>query len=119
MPPSALAESPVVLPSLAERLRSRGWFARRHIRAAALALLGIEIAVFAFLVAGTHGWIVPLATPTTTDFVSFYAAGLLANGGAPHLAYDQAVHLATEEAVGTGASGDCCGGAGDFRRGVR
>ena len=33
--------------------------------------LVIEIAVFGFLVAGTHGWIVPLDEPNTTDFVSF------------------------------------------------
>ncbi len=35
--------------------------------------------------------------PTTTDFVSFYAAGALANDGTPALAYDYAAHLAAEE----------------------
>jgi alpha-1,2-mannosyltransferase len=60
-------------------------------------LLAIEVAVFLFVVAGTYGLIVPLAGPTTTDFVSFYAAGALADSGTPELAYDQAVHEAAEE----------------------
>jgi hypothetical protein len=60
-------------------------------------LLAVETAVFLFLVAGTHGLIVPLARPTSTDFVSFYAAGALADAGTPELAYDQAAHDAAEE----------------------
>jgi hypothetical protein len=60
-------------------------------------LLAVETAVFLFLVAGTYGLIVPLAGPTSTDFVSFYAAGTLADGGAPELAYDQAAHDAAEQ----------------------
>ena len=49
-------------------------------------LLLVETAVFLFLVTGTHGLIVPLAGPTSTDFVSFYAAGALADAGTPELA---------------------------------
>jgi hypothetical protein len=60
-------------------------------------LLAVETAVFLFLVAGTHGFIVPLPGPTSTDFVSFYAAGALADSGAPELAYDQAAHEAAEQ----------------------
>jgi len=60
-------------------------------------LLAIEIGCFLFLVAGTHGLIVPLDTPTSTDFVSFYAAGSLTDAGRPELAYDQAAHQAAEE----------------------
>jgi len=60
-------------------------------------LLALEIAVFLFLVAGTHGLIVPLAGPTSTDFVSFYAAGALADAGTPELAYDQPAHDAAEQ----------------------
>jgi alpha-1,2-mannosyltransferase len=60
-------------------------------------LLAVETAVFLFLVAGTHGLIVPLAGPTSTDFVSFYAAGALADSGKPELAYDQAAHDAAEQ----------------------
>src|SRR5713101_9275536 len=65
-------------------------------------LLAIQLAVFLFIVAGTHGWIVPLSGPTTTDFVSFYAAGALADAGTPALAYEHPAHLAAEERI-TGA----------------
>src|ERR1700682_6072292 len=84
---------------LIARLRCEDWLTRRRVRACALILLAIEIGIFSFLVAGTHGWIVPLDKPTTTDFVSFYAAGALADAGTPALAYDQAAHLAAEEAI--------------------
>jgi len=73
------------------------WLNRRRVRAGAAILLILQLAGFLFIVAGTHGWIVPLGKPTTTDFVSFYAAGALANAGTPALAYDHAAHLAAEE----------------------
>src|ERR1700730_5226658 len=60
-------------------------------------VLTVEIVVFLFLVAGTYGLIVPLAGPTSTDFVSFYAAGALADAGTPELAYDQAAHDTAEQ----------------------
>jgi len=62
-------------------------------------LLALQFGLFLLFVAGTHGWIVPLTRPTTTDFVSFYAAGVLAIDGTPALAYDHAAHLAAEERV--------------------
>ncbi|HEX5321646.1 MAG TPA: glycosyltransferase family 87 protein [Stellaceae bacterium] len=80
-------------------LRSGDWLDRRRIGLFAAVLLAVELAFFAFIVAGTHGWIVPLEKPCTTDFVSFYAAGTLADAGTPALAYNEAVHLATEEAI--------------------
>ena len=79
--------------------RGDGWLTRERLRIGATLLLAIEVAFLAFFVAGTHGWIVPLGKPTTTDFVSFYAAGTLADAGAPQLAYDQGAHLAAEEAA--------------------
>ena len=86
-------------PDLLALLRSGDCLSRRSIRVFAAILLVLEIGVFMFIVAGTHGWIVPLDHPTTTDFVSFYAAGGLADAGTPALAYDPAAHLAAEEAV--------------------
>jgi alpha-1,2-mannosyltransferase len=66
-------------------------------------LLAVEIVVFLFLVAGTHGLIVPLAGPTSTDFVSFYAAGALADAGTAELAYERAAHdLAEQRAAAAG-----------------
>src|SRR5262249_35495523 len=60
-------------------------------------LLTLELAVFPFMVAGTHGLIVPLEKPTSSDFVSFYAAGKLAAAGVPQSAYNMAEHHAAEE----------------------
>jgi alpha-1,2-mannosyltransferase len=60
-------------------------------------LLAVEIVLFGFLAAGTYGLIVPLPKPTSTDFVSFYAAGGLADAGAPELAYNRDAHYAAEE----------------------
>ena len=89
---------PAPSPLLA-KLRTGDWLDRRRIALLAAILLAIELVFFAFIVAGTHGWIVPLDEPCTTDFVSFYAAGALADAGTPALAYDQAAHLAAEEAI--------------------
>src|ERR1700693_1119530 len=75
------------------------WLTRDRIRIGAALLLAIELAFFAFFVAGTHGWIVPLDKPTTTDFVSFYAAGTLADAATPQLASNQTALLAAEEAA--------------------
>jgi hypothetical protein len=72
---------------------------RRRIAILAAVLLVMQAAGLLFVVAGTHGWIVTRNRPTTTDFVSFYAAGRLADAGTPALAYDRAAHLAAEEAV--------------------
>jgi alpha-1,2-mannosyltransferase len=66
-------------------------------RTPAAVFLTFEIGLLIFLVLGTHGMIVPLNKPVTTDFASFYAAGMLADEGAPELVYDQAAHHAAEE----------------------
>ncbi len=76
-----------------------GWLTRKRVSLYCAILLAIEIAVFVFMAAGTHGLIVPLAKPTSTDFVSFYAAGSLADAGMPQLAYDRAAHYAAEESA--------------------
>jgi hypothetical protein len=86
-------------PSLVTLLKTGDWLDRRRIGLLAGILFAVELVFFGFMVAGTHGWIVPLDKPCTTDFVSFYAAGTLADSGTPALAYDQAAHLATEEAI--------------------
>ena len=71
-----------------------------HARRLVRILLILQIAGFAFFVAGTHGAFVALPDPpTTTDFASFYAAGRLANAGRPEAAYDPAAHRTAEEAA--------------------
>jgi alpha-1,2-mannosyltransferase len=82
--------------SLSEHLPS-GLLDGNRIRIGCSILLAIEIAVFLFMAAGTYGLIVPLPKPTSTDFVSFYAAGSLADAGTPELAYDQAAHYDAEQ----------------------
>jgi alpha-1,2-mannosyltransferase len=89
----------ITLTRMIALLRSGEWLSRERLRLYASLLLAVELAVFGFLIAGTHGWIVPLTRPTTTDFVSFYAAGSLADAGTPALAYDQAAHYAAEQAI--------------------
>ena len=71
-----------------------------RLRRALRALLLIQVAGFAFMVAGTHGAFAPQPVPpTTTDFASFYAAGRLADRGQAALAYVPAAHEAAEAEV--------------------
>ncbi len=90
---------PNVMPAWLQALRSGSWLTRERVRGYALVLLAIELACFAFFAAGAHGWIVPLQHPTASDFVSYYAAGTLANAGTPALAYDREAHFLAEQAV--------------------
>ena len=78
-------------------LESGAWMNRRRIVAYAGILLAFEVLAFLFVVAGTYGLVVPLDKPNTTDFVSFYAAGSLADSGVAQATYDHALHLAAEE----------------------
>jgi hypothetical protein len=90
-------------PDWVSRLKGGDFLDRRRVLILAGVLLALELVVFLFLIAGTHGWIVPLERPTTTDFVSFYAAGGLADSGTPALAYNEAAHYAAEQqATATG-----------------
>ena len=69
-----------------------------RLRRAVRAVLLLQVAGFAFMVAGTHGAFAPQPVPpTTTDFASFYAAGLLADRGQAGLAYAPVAHQAAEE----------------------
>jgi hypothetical protein len=62
-------------------------------------LLVQELLFCAFMAAGTYGLIVDLAMPVTTDYVSFYAAGQLADSGTAPLAYDRPAHYVAEQAA--------------------
>ena len=78
---------------------SRPWLNRDRITAYAAIVAIVELGLFVFFVAGAHGLIVPLDRPSSTDFVSFHAAGALAGAGTPWLAYDRAAHHAAEQAA--------------------
>jgi hypothetical protein len=79
--------------------RLGGWLDRRRVLAYCSLLLAAEIALTGYFVAATHGWLWRLEAPVATDFVSFYAAGTLADAGTPRLAYDRAAHFAAEQRV--------------------
>ena len=83
--------------SAVDALRSGNQLDRRRVINYSAVLLGLELVAFLFFIAGTHGLIVPLDKPTTTDFVSFYAAGKLAIAGTPALVYDHTAHFAAEQ----------------------
>ncbi len=87
------------LPLAARPRLNRSLLTADRVAAWSAILLAAECLTFLFFVAGTHGWIVKLAAPTTTDFVSFYAAGRLAAAGTPALAYNPAAHHLAEQAV--------------------
>ena len=90
---SIISDVPVTILSRAP------WLHRDRIIAWSGILLTTEVLAFAFLIAWTHGAFIPITPPTTTDFVSFYAAGKLALAGTPALAYDQLAHHAAEMAA--------------------
>lgn len=79
------------------RLRDGSWLHAGVLIPYARVLLIFELAMLAFFVAGAHGLIVPLTRPNSTDFVSFYGAGILADVGTPWLAYDRGAHHAAEQ----------------------
>jgi hypothetical protein len=79
------------------QIRGGGWVTNDRMAAYAWILLVCELVGFTFCVAGTHGLIVTLQHPTTSDFVTFYAAGQQVDSGAGLLAYDHAAHYAVEQ----------------------
>ncbi len=81
------------------RLARADWLNRDRIVAWGGILLVLEVAFLIFMVLWHHDVFGRIDPPTTTDFVSFYAAGKLALAGTAALAYDQAAHAAAEVAA--------------------
>lgn len=104
-PVDARRQMPAEAPGGALEQRHRRWLTRERAIGYATILAITELALFAFCVAGAHGLIVPLDHQPSTDFVSFHAAGALANRGTPWLVYDHAAHHAAEEAAIGAATG--------------
>lgn len=89
---------------LLDLARHAHWLHRDRVVAWSVVLLFEEVLFLAFLVLWQHGVLFNITTPTSSDFVSFYAAGKLALAGTPALAYDQAAHyLAQQQATVAGA----------------
>jgi hypothetical protein len=90
--------------SQASAVRPGTWFGAEPLRRIARLLLLLQAGFFLFCVAGTHGAFAPQPVPpTTTDFASFYSAGLLADRGEAARIYDQATLRATgQQAIAPG-----------------
>jgi alpha-1,2-mannosyltransferase len=88
---------------LVAALREASWLTRERVAAWSIILLLEEILLVLFVALLLNGWFGGVKDPTSTDFVSFYAAGMLALAGTPALAYDQfAHHLAEQHATAYG-----------------
>ena len=70
---------------------------QQRLYAYATILLLFEIAISVYFVAASYNAFHNQTAPVTTDFVSFYAAGALADAGTPNLAYHQADHFLAEQ----------------------
>jgi alpha-1,2-mannosyltransferase len=84
---------------LIAQLRSGAWLDRKRVLAYGRILLIVELVGLLAIAAGTYGLYVKLEAPSSTDFISFYAAGQLADLGTPALAYDPVAHFAMERKV--------------------
>ena len=80
-------------------LRGNLWLTRVRLRGWSRVLLAMQLAGALLLASAGYGLLGRQRVPLTTDFISFYAAGRLADGPAPAAAYDQAKHRAEEEAL--------------------
>ena len=80
-----------------QNLRDGAWLTRERIRAYALIVLGLWLAVSVVWLALSPGLIDPNGKPIGTDFSSFYAAGALALDGRAADAYDMALHYARQK----------------------
>ena len=79
--------------------RYADWLTRARAVAWGRTLLIVEIVALIAIAAGTYGAYVHLEAPSSTDFISFFAAGRLADSGTPFLAYDPDAHRAMERAI--------------------
>jgi Glycosyltransferase family 87 len=85
--------------SLIDAFRRAPWLDRGRVIGWGRALLMVEILALIAIAAGTYGLYVHLDAPSSTDFISFFSAGRLADLGTPALAYDPAHHRAMERLV--------------------
>jgi alpha-1,2-mannosyltransferase len=92
-----LPDECMIVERLIHGARHAKWLTRERIIAGGQALLLIELTILVMLALWQHGVITDQVSRTSSDFVSFYAAGKLALAGTPALAYDQAAHFLTEQ----------------------
>ncbi|MGH7075201.1 MAG: glycosyltransferase family 87 protein [Stellaceae bacterium] len=85
--------------SVLDTFRRAPWLDRARVIGWGRALLIVEILAVIAIAAGTYGLYIHLAKPSSTDFISFFSAGRLADLGTPALAYDPVYHRAMERLV--------------------
>ncbi|HLZ66971.1 MAG TPA: glycosyltransferase family 87 protein [Aliidongia sp.] len=88
-----------LLAAFLAQLRSGAWLNRERVIAYGRLLFGLETVALIVIALGTYGVFVPLDAPTSTDFLSFFSAGYLADQGHAALIYDQHSHQLAEQAV--------------------
>jgi alpha-1,2-mannosyltransferase len=86
-------------------LREAAWLTRERVIAIGVVLLIEQVLLLVFIALWQHGVFRLQSGTTSSDFVSFYAAGKLALAGTPALAYDQAAHHLAQQAT-TGSNAD-------------
>jgi alpha-1,2-mannosyltransferase len=72
---------------------------RRWISFGCAVLLAYQMIFLFIITVNNYGLTDPKVGPSNIDFVSFYAAGTLAQAGEPQAVYDKARHYAAEKAV--------------------
>jgi alpha-1,2-mannosyltransferase len=87
----------MIIAGLIDSVRHARWLTRERIIAGGQALLLIELTILVMLALWQHGIITYGVSNTSSDFVSFYAAGKLVLAGTPALAYDQAAHFLMQQ----------------------
>jgi alpha-1,2-mannosyltransferase len=87
----------MTLQGLIDGSRHARWLTRERVIAGGQVLLLIQLTILIMLALWQHGVLTGRSSNTSSDFVSFYAAGKLALAGTPALAYDQAAHFLMEQ----------------------
>jgi hypothetical protein len=86
---------------LIDLLRRADWLGRERAIAWGGVMLAVQLLLLVFVALWQRGVFVTITQPTSSDFVSFYAAGKLALAGTPALAYDQTAHYAAQQLAST------------------
>jgi alpha-1,2-mannosyltransferase len=87
----------MTLKGLIDGSRHANWLTRERVVAGGQLMLLIELTILILLALWQHGVTTTHASNTSSDFVSFYAAGKLALAGTPALAYDQTAHFLVQQ----------------------
>jgi alpha-1,2-mannosyltransferase len=80
-------------------IRDGSWLTRDRVRAYATITIAVELLALLIWAGRTYDLFFPIEPPTSLDFMSFYAAGTLADHGTPEAVYDPAIHEQTEKQI--------------------